>query len=278
MADSRLDEVKAFFAQKMTAASGSSDLRLERAFQAVPRELFLGSGPWKIMVGERYVQTPSRDPIHLYQNALIALDEEKMINNGEPFLHARWLGALAIAPDDVITHIGAGVGYYSAIMSMLVLPHGSVTAFEIDKHLAQRATENLKSFQNVLVVVADATMNPIPTSDVIYVNAGVVRPPLNWLDALKPNGRLIFPWAPVTNIGVAVIVTKRSHGFEIEPLMHAWFIPCIGASNPNVSILTPNTVSAWQVKSLHIKKIREPDESAVAIYEDIWMSNKSAFE
>lgn len=278
MSDGKLGEVRAFFAKMMAAASGSSDPRLERIFEGVPREAFLGAGPWKIMVGKRYIQTPSQDPIHLYHNALIALDETRMINNGEPFLHARWLGASAIQAGDVVTHIGAGTGYYSAIMSMLALPCGSVTAFEIDERLAQSAAENLKPFRNVSVIAGDATTKLLPTSDVIYVNAGAVRPPVSWLDALKPNGRLIFPWSPAPRIGIAVLITRRAHEFEVKPLMPAWFIPCIGASDPNVSSLTPNAASAWQIQSLHKKKNRKPDGSAVATYEDIWFSNKSVSE
>ncbi len=230
------------------------------------------------MVGGQYMETPSPDPVYLYQNALIALDESKSINNGEPFLHARWLGASAIEPNDDITHVGAGTGCYTAIMSMLVLPHGSVTAFEIDRGLALRAAENLKPFDNVSVIPGDATTAQIPPSDVIYVNSGVIRPPVSWLEALKPGGRLIFPWAPAPDIGVALIVTRRARRFEVKPLMNAWFIPCIGASDPNASRLAPGAASAWRVKSLHMKKIREPDETAIAIYEDIWMSDKSAAE
>jgi protein-L-isoaspartate(D-aspartate) O-methyltransferase len=278
MKDRRLDEVRSFFAEKMVAASGSTDPRLERAFRAIPRELFFGVGPWKVMIGKRYIETPSEDPIHLYHNGLIALDETKLINNGEPFLHANWLGAVDIMAGDVVTHIGAGTGYYTAIMSMLVLPNGKVTAFEIDKKLAQKASDSLKAFQNVSVVNADATENNIPSSDVIYVNAGVVRPPLKWLEALKPNGRLIFPWAPASDVGIAVIVTKRSDALQMKPLMHSWFIPCTGASSLDISEFTPNPKSAWQVRSIHLKTLRKPDESAVAIYEDIWMSSKSPWD
>lgn len=198
MSGERLDEVRVFFAKLMALASGSADPRLERVFEAVPREVFLGRGPWKVMVGGRYIQTPSKDPIYLYNNVLIALDDNKMINNGEPFLHAKWLGAVEISPGDVVTHIGAGTGYYSAIMSMLTLPSGRVTALEIDDLLAQRAIENLKPFRNVVVVTGNATTKSLPNSDVIYVNAGAVRPPVSWLDALNPNGRLIFPWSPAS--------------------------------------------------------------------------------
>jgi hypothetical protein len=95
-----LDEIRGFYAKLMAAASGSHDPRLERIFELVPREAFLPPGPWKIMVGETYVDTPSADPVYLYQNTLVALDAGKGINNGVPSLHAAWIGAASPARRD----------------------------------------------------------------------------------------------------------------------------------------------------------------------------------
>jgi protein-L-isoaspartate(D-aspartate) O-methyltransferase len=90
-----LEEIRGFFARMMAAASGSDDPRIERALELVRREAFLGPGPWRISIDSRTVQTPSADPVFLYQNVLVKLDMAKGINNGEPFLHAAWIGAVA---------------------------------------------------------------------------------------------------------------------------------------------------------------------------------------
>jgi hypothetical protein len=37
---------------------------------------------------------------------------------------------------------------------------------------------------------------PLPSADVIYVNAGVTDVPAVWLDALTPGGRLVLPLTP----------------------------------------------------------------------------------
>lgn len=151
-----LDEMRGFYARLVAAASRSSDPRLayrsvdprlERIFELVPREAFLPPGPWKVMVAERYLKTPSADAAYIYQNNLVALDADKGINNGEPFLHAAWIGAVAPKPGETVTHVGAGTGYYSAILSMLVLAGGSVNAFEIDEKLAAAARHNLAPFE-----------------------------------------------------------------------------------------------------------------------------------
>jgi protein-L-isoaspartate(D-aspartate) O-methyltransferase len=106
-----LDELRAFFARLMAGAAQSPDPRLERIFELVPRELFMPPGLWKIMVNGRYFETPDADLAFLYQNTLVALDAAKGINNGEPFLHARWIGIAAPQPGEVVVHIGAGTGY-----------------------------------------------------------------------------------------------------------------------------------------------------------------------
>src|SRR6202035_2556512 len=74
------------------------------------------------------VATPTDDPILVYQNVLFALDRQKQINNGEPFLHVQLLGALAPTRGNVALHIGCGTGYYTAILTHLVGPSVKVIA------------------------------------------------------------------------------------------------------------------------------------------------------
>jgi hypothetical protein len=56
------------------------------------------------MVAEKYLETPSADPAYLYQNTLVALNADKRINNGEPCLHAAWIGAVAPKPGETVAH------------------------------------------------------------------------------------------------------------------------------------------------------------------------------
>ena len=235
MTHSDLESTRAFFASLMAAASQSTDPRLERIFELVPREAFMGPGPWQIRVGRNYVQTPDGDPRHLYQNLLVALDPLKGIHNGEPFLHARWIGMVAPKSGDHVSHIGAGTGYYSAILSMLVLPGGHVDAYEIEPELAESAKRYLVPFENVQLIAADAVTSPLKPSDIIYVNAGVAAPPEQWLQALRPGGRMLFPWCPSEDAGVALLVTPYRRGPESQAdnagLVHS-LCGCFRSSRP----------------------------------------------
>ena len=267
-----IDEVRSFFAKMMAIASRSDDPRLERFFELVPREAFLGKGPWKIWFEGKYIDTPSADPIYVYQNTLVALDASQGINNGEPFLHARWIGAVAPQMGETVTHIGTGTGYYTAILSLLVLPRGEVFGIEINSELAALAQRNLLPFENAHVAMGDATSAEIKPSDIIYVNAGVVSPPLNWLKALRLGGRLIFPWRPSQAVGIAMLIKRGPTGLSAQPIMSAWFIPCVGASLALNSAKAPDDHAAWQIKSVHLTAEHQPNDTAVATYKDVWFS------
>ena len=271
-----LDEVRSFHARLMAVASNSTDPRLERIFDLVPREAFLSPGPWKIQVAPgRYVETPSADPAYIYQNNLVALDADKGINNGEPFLYARWIGAVAPQPGETVTHIGAGTGYYSAILSMLVLAGGRVNAIEMDDRLAAAARRNLEPFENASVVAGDGVALPIEPSDLIYVNAGVLAPPVQWLQSLRVGGRLIFPWRPSKAVGIAVLITRMASGLDLKPLMPAWFIPCIGASEEPAASTPPEARLAWLSRSIRLTAEQAPDHTATAVYRHVWFSSEA---
>lgn len=270
----RLEEARTLYARMMAAASKSADPRLERIFELVPREAFLPPGPWHIMVEGRLVETPSADPAQLYQNALVVLDRTKGINNGEPFLHAMWIGAVAPQRGETVVQIGAGGGYYTAILSMLVLPDGKVTAYELDAGLAAAAQRNLEPFENVTVLHQNAVTATLTASDIIYVNAGVVAPPASWLTALKQGGRIVFPWRPRHDTGLAVLARAQRTGFAVQVLSGAWFIPCEGASDEGITVRRPGARETRRVQAIYLRSQREPDATALAVYPELWFSSQ----
>jgi len=269
------EEARRFYASLMAAHARSADPRVEEAFASVPREDFLGPGPWTVFAGEGRIRTPSADPGYIYQNILVVLDADKGINNGEPMLHAMWIGKVEPKPGETVVHVGAGTGYYTALLARLVAPGGRVVAFEIEPGLAARAGRNLAACGNVEVVQADAVSVPLPPSDVIYVNAGVVAPPAAWLKALKPGGRMIFPWRPSETVGLAVLVTRKQEGFACQPFMGSWFIPCVGASVAGASATIPTRERAARTRSAWLMEDKTPDRTATAVFGDVWFSSRA---
>src|SRR5436305_11371486 len=143
--EERSAKYRAFYAQLICAAARAADPYIEEAFRTVKREPFVGPGPWSISLGGHpYVVTPDDDPAFLYQNTLLALDSARGLNIGMPGAHAYWLSGCAVKEGETVLQIGAGTGYYTAILAELVGPNGLVYAYEIDERLAALAREKLK--------------------------------------------------------------------------------------------------------------------------------------
>jgi protein-L-isoaspartate(D-aspartate) O-methyltransferase len=144
--------VRRVYAKQMLAVFGVTDPRVEAAFAAVRREAYLGPGPWPILVPwhrRGYMPTPSDDPVYLYQDALVGIIPERSLNNGQPSLHAMLIAAAAPQPGEHVVHIGAGVGYYTAILAHMVGASGRVTAIEFDGGLTERLAANFAGQPNV---------------------------------------------------------------------------------------------------------------------------------
>jgi protein-L-isoaspartate(D-aspartate) O-methyltransferase len=233
-----LDIVRRAFAKQITAAAGVEDERVEAAFAAVPREDFLGPGPWPILRWLRgYTRTPSDDPVYLYTDDVIGIIPERHLNNGQPSLHAHLIASAAPQAGEHVVHIGAGVGYYTAILARLVGRLGAVTAIEFEPGLAERAAANFAHSTNVRVLHGDGSSIPFDPADVIYVNAGATRPAEPWLEGLREGGRLILPLAalPANDRGD---IQRRGAVFRIErsgaEFLAQWvspvaIFPCEGA-------------------------------------------------
>ena len=275
-----IQDFRDFYARFIVGSAGSDDERLIAAFSCVPREDFVGPGPWPIFIGSGYLPTLSCDPRLLYQDVLVGLAVERGINNGQPSLHARCLAACDPQPGESVLHLGVGTGYYSAVLAHLVGNTGHVTGFEIEADLAARALVNLRPLANVAVMAASATAAVLPRADVIYVNAGATHPPPAWLDALNIGGRLIFPLTPNEGFGCMLLVTRRAEKVHAASIVcRASFIPCIGArdeASSNALALAIETQSIKSVRSLH--RHSPPDASAWCVGSGWWLSTAAPSE
>lgn len=261
------------YAAQIARLAHVRDRRIEEAFAAVPREAFLPPPPWTaISMG---VATRTSDIAEIYSNVLVAIDRERGINNGEPALHAEWIDAVAPQPGESVIHVGAGTGYYTAILARLVQPDGRVDAFEYETDLAAQAARNLSAWSNATVHAASAFGRVLPNADIVYVNAGVLAPDVQWLRALNPGGRLIFPWQPHKGWGPALLVTRRESGFSAQSLMTVGFISCSGTTERISISRLPTEADVAAVRSIWIGSERSPDSSAVAVYDDVWFSSET---
>ncbi|MGH9487711.1 MAG: protein-L-isoaspartate O-methyltransferase family protein [Terriglobales bacterium] len=228
------------FARRVTVAAAwpPGDPRLFEAFLDTPREHFL---------------PPSIPPNRVYSDATVGLGIFG-INNGQPSLHALCLAALAPQPGETAVHVGAGTGYYTAILAHLLGPQGHVEAFEIDPRLAAQAQGNLAAVPKggvpgtgarrrsgrlqvaaISVHSSSGATAPLPACDIVYVNCGATGPASAWLEALRPRGRLLFPLTGSEGSGAMLLLTRPQADSPAWParfLLPVAFIGCQGARDP----------------------------------------------
>ncbi|RYC32926.1 protein-L-isoaspartate O-methyltransferase [Lichenibacterium minor] len=230
--------VRRAYAKQVLAAAAVADASLMRALAETERERFLGPGPWKLMrFGGNYVETPDADPVYLYTDDLVAIDAARGLNNGQPSFLSKLIHAARIRPGDHVVHVGTGTGYYTALMRCLAGPHGCVTGIEVDPGLAARAADNLAGYPGATVLAGDGGDTDFAPADVVFVNAGAVRPAPAWLDRLKDGGRLVLPLTvhggDTGTRGAVFLVTRRGGAFEARHVSPTRIFPCIGGREPD---------------------------------------------
>ena len=238
-----LEEHRRAYAQAIVSAAGATTPGLEEAFASVARESFLPPGPWTV-VGEREAprQTPGADPRFVYDNVSVAIDADRQLFNGAPAFIARMLDLLRLRPGGRALHIGAGLGYYTAIMARVVGPAGSVVAIEIDEALAAKAKSNLSTVPWASVRSGDGAA-VAGAFDAILVHAGVTHPRDAWLDALAPGGRLLlpltvtFPGMGTLGKGVIVAIERAADGpaFRAEVASFVAIYSAIGLRDDGIA-------------------------------------------
>ncbi len=255
-----------FYAEEIAAVANLTSAALVEALAATPRERFLPPGPWTV-VGEGDMQsvprrTPDADPRHVYHNYAIALDASRQLFNGAPALVARAIDALGLAPGASVLHIGAGSGYYSALMAACVGPRGRVLAIEVDPALAAEARANLEPHVCVRVAEGDGATIPRDRFDAILVNAGVTHPLVAWLDALGPAGRIVLPitvpMGPTLGKGPMFLLTRTADPdvFDVRLLSLVAIYSALGIRDPAVEQEVAARMRVDPVASAAVRRLR----------------------
>ena len=80
------------YAEELRELSRLRSELLVEAFARVPREHYLGPGPWRVLRPDLkggYTDTPDADPRHLYHDVLVAIDEERRLNAELPWVEVQ---------------------------------------------------------------------------------------------------------------------------------------------------------------------------------------------
>jgi protein-L-isoaspartate(D-aspartate) O-methyltransferase len=287
-----LEEYRRFYSEEIQFAANISSTALIEAFARVPREKFLGSGPWKIasvdfgLSGTTYIQTPDDDSRHVYHNVPVALDTTRDLNNGQPAALAKWIDTLGIKRGMRVYHLGCGVGYFTAIMAEMVGQSGSVVASEIDPELATRASQNLTTYPNVLVHSGDGADFDTGACDAMFINAGVTHPNPKWLERLNAGGRLVLPLTVATGMGmganlgkgVMARIARETNGFSAQVVSLVAIYSCVGSRDPQLEQdlgKAMGTGKLFKLRSLR-RDVHEPTDTCLVHSAQMCLSSAKA--
>ncbi|HLH91444.1 MAG TPA: rRNA adenine N-6-methyltransferase family protein [Xanthobacteraceae bacterium] len=246
--ETRLAAARRWYAEDLRLrAPIRRNFAIVEAFAAVPRERFLGAPPWRIIpdvLPRLPVAAPDASARWVYHDVLVAIDPERSLNNGMPSLWARIFDHLSASLHEGgrVLQVGAGTGYYTAVLAEMVGGHGHVTAVEIDRALAARARDNLEPWPQVEVVAGDGCMHDPGEVDTVIVCAGATHPAPLWLDRLAPGGELMLPltnekwWGfllrasrPREGEGAIMLSQARAgNWFQASSIGRVGIFPCAG--------------------------------------------------
>ncbi len=262
-----IEDYRRYYAEELRYIA-NIDSPLVEAFAHVPREKFLGPGPWRVGSAELRAMAAAGmgqasyvtidDPRHLYHNVVAVIDAGRDLNNGQPGALARWISALDLKPGDRVYHLGSGVGYYTAIMATVVGPGGSVVASEVSPDLAARARENLAAYANVAVHAVDGAALDPGECDAMLINAGVTHPHPMWLDRLREGGRMVVPITMSMNqtlgAGLMLRIVRERAGFSVQPISPVGIFSCTSVRDPEMEALVRKAVTTQAL--LKVKSLR----------------------
>lgn len=152
-----------------------------------------------------------------------------------PRLDARMLQALHIQPEETVLEIGTGSGYGTALLASCS-PH--VSSWEIDPALAEFAAQNLDraGIDSVEVHVGDAREALAEADarwDVIVFSGAVAQAPTDFIDRLKPGGRLFCYQGEAPVMEARVYTRDAAGGVHSEDLFETMAPALKGFPVPN---------------------------------------------
>ena len=276
-----MEVVRRCYAEEVRVAASLRPEALAEAFAAVPREDYLGPGPWQIHTRRGSVSTGTSDPRELYHDVLVAIDPGRQLNNGHPSSLAVWIDMLELSQGSHVFHVGCGTGYYTAIMAEVVTSAGRVVAVEIDPGLARRAAANLAHLEHVVVACADGISYDPGDVNAILVNAGVTHLQSSWLRRLSEGGRLLAPITVAspdlpagTGSGQMLLVHRLENKYKAAFVSPVGIYSSPSGRDPDcASVLARLFYGALKAKSTDIQSVRM---DAHVVDESCWLHTEGA--
>jgi protein-L-isoaspartate(D-aspartate) O-methyltransferase len=188
MSVSESDRLRQQLVDELARGGLVRDERVERAFLAVPREIFVPE-----FAAQRGLEAVYRD------EAIVTKRDAHgtpLSSSSQPAIMASMLERLDLREGQSVLEIGAGSGYNAALLAEIVGPQGRVVSVELDPELAKRSRSALRrAGSRARVVVGDGHDGWAPQApyDRIIVTASASEVPRAWLEQTVEGGLIEVP-------------------------------------------------------------------------------------
>ena len=181
------------------------NLDLIDAFLKVPREIFVNK----------------KNTNQCYLDVNIDLTKNRFLLN--PMVNARLIQSLNINDNDTILSIGSGVGYNSIILSYLC---NTVIGIESIKSFYEFSSDILTKLEvNNVVFIQSKIENGYSDQqpyDCIIIEGGVNYVPIEILNQLTENGKLVAVEIEEGHVGKAILYQRHGSEFSKNYLFDAY--------------------------------------------------------
>ena len=192
-------------------ANGITDLTVLRAFDQVPRHVFVPSG-----VAHR-----------AYEDSALPIGNGQTIS--QPSVHARSLQELRLTGRERVLEVGTGSGFQTALLAQLA---EQVFSIERVPALLDRAREILAQLEvrNVSLLLGDGTLGwrDYAPYEGIVVGAASPDVPQPYTEQLAEGGRLVIPIGSRDEQTLCVF-TRHEGVLERRDVGPVRFVPLLGA-------------------------------------------------
>lgn len=139
----------------------------------------------------------------------------------KPLIFAKFLNIIKPELSDVILEVGSGGGYTTSVLANLV---NSVYSIEQDKDIYDLTIKNIKKNKKINVNVLFSNYRQLNILELkfnkIIINGTVNADPLNLLEKLNVNGKLICILKEESSSNI-YLFNKKENGYEKLKIMNA---------------------------------------------------------
>ena len=186
--------------------------RVESAFRAVPRHLFLPGYPLQRVYSDKAIDTKR-------------MAGEAVSSSSQPSMMAVMLEQLGLRRGHRVLEIGAGTGYNAALMAHIVGKSGQVITVDIDEDIVDDARAHLAAagFAQVQAIAGDGGLGYAVAApyDRIILTVGAWDIAPAWREQLESDGRLLLPLSIAAGAQASVAFDRAD-----DHLMSVSLSPC----------------------------------------------------